>query len=589
MAKNRHILLVDDNESIHDDIVSILNGQEEADEELINMESELFGSFSSPSRGESTGPLEMYDIDHAYQGDEAIEMVEQAQESAYPYSLIFMDVRMPPGMDGIQTIQQIWSNYPYVEMVICTAYSDYSWDEIIDSLGNSDKLLFMKKPFDATALKQAALTLTTKWQLQQEAIQYTENLEKEVEQRTQQLNELVKDFKKMKEKAEEASAAKSEFLANVSHEIRTPMNGVIGMNDMLLESDLTPEQRELSEMVKNSAESLLQVINDILDLTKIESGKMEIEQIPINLRQITRNVAQILTISAKDKPVEVGYTIDDEVPDQLLGDPTRVRQILLNYGSNAVKFTEEGRIDLSVHIKDEQDDSFVVQLAVEDTGIGISEEKQSKLFGAFSQADSSTTRKYGGTGLGLAICKQLAKMMHGKVGVRSERGVGSKFWALITLSMMTEDFFETDQSGNSQNNSKERDTSMEKLNVLVAEDNKINQMVTQKMLEREGMEVTIAENGMEAVKCFEKQDFDIIMMDIHMPEMDGYEATSAIRKLEEVSGNHIPIIALTASAMEGDKEACLEAGMDGYISKPIKKDQLIETLLEIKSTMLNTL
>ncbi|MDR8391576.1 response regulator [Aliifodinibius sp. S!AR15-10] len=586
MGKNRHVLLVDDNESIHSDIVSILNGEEEIDEDLLDMESELFGDADSPEKEKNSGNFVMYDIDHAYQGEEAIEMVQKAESNGYPYSLIFMDVRMPPGMDGVQTIQKIWAKYPYIEMVICTAYSDYSWDQIIESLGNSDKLLFMKKPFDATALKQTALTLTTKWQLQQEAIQYTENLEKEVDQRTQQLNLLVKDFKKMKEKAEEASAAKSEFLANVSHEIRTPMNGVIGMNDMLLESDLTNEQRELSRMVKSSAESLMQIINDILDLTKIESGKMQMEEIPLNLKEIVKNVAKILSISASGN-VDINYSIDDEISEQLLGDPTRIRQILLNYGSNAVKFTEEGQINLGVDMMVDNEDEAVIQLTVSDTGIGISEENQDKLFEPFSQADTSTTRKFGGTGLGLAICKKLANLMGGEVGVQSEPGKGSKFWASLTLKKFDKNNEETVSPNSDEQNIDKMDP-LGKLDILVAEDNKINQVVAQKMLEREGFNVTLVDNGRDAVKAVEKDRFDIVLMDVHMPEMDGYEATRAIRKLEEVTGDRIPIIALTASAMQGDKEACLEAGMDGYVPKPIKKEQLVDLLLDAKSDQFNT-
>ncbi len=588
MKKNRHVLLVDDNESIHSDIVSILNGKEEVDEDLLDMESELFGDSSASSEPNSSSDFIMYDIDHAYQGEEAVEMVEKAQDSGYPYSLIFMDVRMPPGMDGIQTIQKIWSKFPYIEVVICTAYSDYSWDEIIDSLGNSDKLLFMKKPFDGTALKQTALTLTTKWQLQQEAIRYTENLEKEVDERTRQLNNLVKDFKKMKEKAEKASAAKSEFLANMSHEIRTPMNGVIGMNEMLLDSDLTNEQRELSEMVKSSAESLMQIINDILDLSKIESGKLQMEEIPLDLKHIVKSVTQILSLSARDKDVEVNYNIEEDVPTSLIGDPTRIRQILLNYGSNAVKFTDEGEININIDLigEDPEEDEVAIRLSVSDTGIGISEDKQEVLFRPFSQADSSTTRKFGGTGLGLAICKKLSNLMDGKVGVDSKPGEGSTFWATLTLHKTDEeqeessaDFADTDEKlGESEK--------LGQLKILVAEDNQINQVVSRKMLEKEGFSVTIVENGREAVKAVEEGDYDMVFMDVHMPEMDGYEASSAIRELEEVTGDHIPIFALTASAMQGDKQSCLNAGMDGYLSKPIKKEELLKSLQEVKNKLL---
>ena len=587
MEKNRHILLVDDNESIHHDITSILSRREDTDGELKNMEAELFGESSSPAQEKEVERIE-YDFEHAYEGAEAIQKVEEAEEVGNPFSMIFMDVRMPPGIDGVQAIQKIWAKYPFIEMVLCTAYSDYSWDQIIESLGSTDKLLFIKKPFDATALKQTALTLTKKWQLQQEAIHYTENLEKEVKERTQQLNQLVKEFKKMKEKAEEASKAKSKFLANISHEIRTPMNGIIGMNNFLLESDLTAEQRELSEMVKSSAESLMRIINDILDLAKIESGKVELEQIPLDLEHIVKSVCQILTVSVKDKPVKISYTISDNIPKRLQGDPTRIRQILLNYGSNAVKFTKEGRINITLTLSGKSDKDVIVKLNVSDTGLGIPEEKKSLLFKPFSQADSSTTRKFGGTGLGLTICKQLATLMDGEVGVKSEPGEGSQFWATVRLQKTDKKAASVHMTMDDRDDQDHFVDSSGKLRILLAEDNLMNQRVIQKMLKREGFEIRIVETGTQAVEAVEKDTFDIVLMDIHMPEMDGYEATRNIRKSEKGSDRHIPIIALTASVMDSDKRACLNAGMDGFIPKPVDKEKLIRALLDARKNIAKT-
>lgn len=569
-----HILLVDDNESIHEDIETILsNSASKPNTDLKGIEDELFGTpENSPVNSiENVN----YEIDHAYQGKEALEMFEEAEEDN-PYSLVFMDVRMPPGMDGIQTIQRIWQEYPYTEMVICTAYSDYSWDEIIKNLGNTDKLLFIKKPFDATAIKQMALTLTTKWQLQQEAISYTEKLEKEVDDRTKQLNNLVEKYKNMKDKAEEASATKSIFLANMSHEIRTPMNGVIGMNDLLLETDLDKEQRELSKMVKRSAESLLRVINDILDFSKIEAGKLEVEHIPFRLRDVVEEVVKIITFSSNEKGLTINHSIGENVPDKLKGDPTRLRQILLNYGSNAVKFTEEGNVSFEIKLVESDQNEHLIKFAVTDTGAGIPEDKQSQIFDSFSQGNSSTTRKHGGTGLGLAICSQLAELMGGKVGLTSKVGVGSTFYLTVPLIEATNEEFEEYTSDEGTEDLK---PFPEQLRILVAEDNKMNQKVAIRMLEQEGFIVDIAETGEEAVESVEENEYAFVLMDIQMPEMDGYEATKLIRKKEKAGNqNRLPIIALTASAMEEDRNLCFDAGMDDYISKPVNKQNLINVL-----------
>lgn len=569
----RKILVVDDNESIHKDIESILSGNNRIDSnELFELESELFGHVENSNSNDIS-----YRIDHAYQGLEAIEMVAKASKNGEPYTLVFMDVRMPPGIDGVETINRIWKEYPLTEMVICTAYSDYSWTEILDNLGKTDHLLFMRKPFDATALKQTALSLTTKWQLQQETVSYTENLEIEVDKRTRELNELVKEFKSLKEIAEKASAAKSEFLANVSHEIRTPMNGILGMNNLLMDSDLTNEQIDLAEMVKYSAEALLYIINDILDFSKIEAGKMQIESIPFNLRELVQNLQKILQLNATAKNLNIGINYDKSIPDWFVGDPTRIRQVLMNFGNNAIKFTDKGIVQFNILILENLESSKKLRFEVIDSGVGIPLDKQKILFKPFSQADSSTSRKYGGTGLGLAICKQISDLMNGDIGFMSKEGNGATFWFEVTL----------DSTVSLENNGQNEKEIVEELSInkelseykiLVAEDNVINQKVIKLTLEREGYKIDIAEHGEIAVTMAKETQYDIIFMDVHMPLMDGYEATVQIRQNEKENHRHVPIIAFTASVLQDDMNKCLKVGMDDFIAKPVEKYQLINTL-----------
>jgi signal transduction histidine kinase/AmiR/NasT family two-component response regulator len=412
----------------------------------------------------------------------------------------------------------------------------------------------------------------------------------EITREARRLNwQLVRKSKQLEEaklKAEAASHSKSEFLANVSHEIRTPMNAILGMTELALTSEPTAEQKRYFTTVKSSADALLQIIDDILDFSKIEAGKLDLHPISFKLRDTMNDTLEVLAARAAEKDIELACQVSNRVPDLVVGDANRLRQVLMNLVGNAIKFTDKGEVFVTVEAtgdtdsqsSQQSDGNLNVHFVVTDTGIGIPKEKQEVIFESFVQADGSMTRRYGGTGLGLAICSQLVKLMGGRIWVESQVGRGSSFHFIVKLRPDL-------RSGGEQKPAEEVfKKSSRSVRVLLAEDNEINQKVALEFLKMRGHEVRIANNGKEVLEALGAEAFEIILMDVQMPVMDGFQATATIREKERSTGQHIPIIAMTGYAMKGDRQRCLDAGMDGYICKPIRSQELFEIVESFTDT-----
>lgn len=565
------ILVADDLEAIHEDYRKILAPHLPTQPPFAG-----FADFlpSVPDAQKPDDASFIFEITCVLQGEVALAASAAARAAGERFCLAFIDVRMPPGIDGIETARRLRESDPDLQIVLCTAYSDYSLSDIARRFPESDGLLILKKPFDPVEVQQLARSLCRKWSLAGDNRALLRDLESRVAERTNELRHAKSELETALRDAQSANRAKSEFLANMSHEIRTPLNAILGMSELLQATALNSIQREFTDTIHTSGDALLAIINEILDYSKIDNGRLEFENLPFELEACLRSTLDLSRPQAAARDLALWLNIDPGLPRRFSGDANRLRQILLNLVSNAVKFTEHGRVSLNVAPAPRTEGPFMLRFTVEDTGIGIPSDRIDRLFQAFSQVDASTTRKYGGTGLGLAITKRLVTLMNGRIWVESSPGVGSSFFfELPLIPILAVEPAPVEKRPSEINNLAETCP----LQILLVEDNVVNQRVAQLLLQKMGYNPHIVANGQEALDAVAHGRFDALLLDVQMPVMDGLE--TARRLVADYPTERRPwIIAMTANALDGDRATCLAAGMDDYTSKPVRSAVIGEAL-----------
>jgi signal transduction histidine kinase len=559
------ILVVDDDPAVLDAYRRILLAPPA--DRLGAARSALFGEPKAESPVLAFAP----DVVVVDQGQAAIDAVASATATG-GFAMAFVDMRMPPGLDGFTTIERLWTLDSDLQVVIASAYTDVPWGEISARFGFTDRLLFLKKPFDAVEARQMAWALCKKRELLREARQRERSLELRVAERTRELARATRV-------AQDAAESRLQFLANMSHEIRTPLTAILGFAEMLRDPACGESDRRLHvETIDRNSQHLLQLVNDVLDLSKLEAKQLLVDEQPADLEGVVRDVVAFLQPVAHGKGLGLVVEAIGELPSLLRTDGGRVRQILLNLVGNAIKFTTQGSVTVRVAMADVAMAPWFT-IAVVDTGIGIAADRLPNLFEPFVQADSSTSRRFGGTGLGLSISRRLANVLGGNVAVVSESGNGSTFTLALPAGERVVGPLVAWLGARSKG-PVAPPVAPRRLRgrVLVAEDGADNQKLLSTILRRAGAEVVLAGDGAQAVRAARDSaaagtPFDLILMDIQMPVLDGYSATRQLR----AEGWRGPIVALTAHAMEGDRDRCLAEGCDGYETKPVRSDRLLAT------------